>query len=270
MENNYQTQPTQLTQPTNNIGEKMEKVSRFMQGAGTFLIGISLLLGIGYGVTFIADEGGSTVTVTGKAIKQIKPNEVTISGTYEEKADNSDNVRNKTKEKASKGLQAIKDKGIEEKKINTDSVSVYPITEWRNGKNITTGYRASTTLSVRLEDTSKSDEIISTLTSTGANSTSGPTTGLTSEYKKQLEGEMRLEAISDAKEQAKSMAKQAGGKTGKIISISGASGVNYGSEQKYYAMEAMADSVSSAPASSDITFSEKEATLTVSVKYRLK
>lgn len=247
-----------------------DTIAKWLQGLGTLTIGIALLAGVIIAQSTVMSGGkGRDITVTGKAVRATVPNQSEISAWFEETAANQDEARNKTRDLAAKGIAAVKALGIDEKKISTVSAGVSPDYDYSNGKSTITGYRGSTNIAITLTDTSKADAIISALTRSGAKTTSGPTLGFSTATKDQLAKELRVQAIADAKAQAEALAKQAGGRLGKVISISGGEGIS-GDEPRpmYYASTGAADMASSA--ASDITVGDKEVSLTVTVSYQLR
>jgi len=248
----------------------MENISKLIQGIGTLLIGIALIWGIGVGASSLSNGlQGNTISVTGKATRAFTPNQSVVSGTWEERAKTSDEARSKVKDNANKGLDAIKAKGVDSKKITTENVSVNPNYDWSSGKQSIIDYRASTTISVTLDDTAKANEIISTMTGNGASSTSGPSLGFTTATRDQLEKDLKLEAVTDAKGQATALAGKAGSKIGKVVSIT-SGGASYPTPERFYATALSADSASTKSVSSDINVGDKEVSMTISVTYRLK
>lgn len=250
----------------------MEIFSKLIQGIGTLLIGIGIIVGVTIGGFALrtSSSGQNTITVTGKATRAFTPNQSVVSGTWEEKAKTSDEARNKVQASASKGLDAIKAKGIDSKKISTENVSVYPNYDWSSGKQAIVDYRASTTISVTLEDTGKANDIISTMTSNGASSTSGPSFGFTTATRNQLEKDLKLEAVTDANEQATELAGKAGSKLGKVVSISSGSGITYPTVEQFSDATTMSAPSAAQSTASDINVGDKEVNVTISVTYRLK
>ncbi len=249
----------------------METISKLIQGIGTLLIGLGIIIAVAVGSSSIKTGfGQNTINVTGKATRAFTPNQSVVSGTWEDRAKTSDEARTKVQTLASKGLDAIKANGVDSKKITTENVSVYPNYDWSNGKQSIVDYRASTTISVTLEDTGKANEMISIMTGNGASSTSGPSLGFTSATKDQLEKDLKLEAVTDAKQQATALANKAGSKLGKVVSITGGSGIDYPTPERFYA-QSMDSSVSSpAPIKSDINIGDKEISVSISIIYRLR
>lgn len=245
-------------------------IAKLIQGIGAVIIGIALLWGLYIASDFLNNGVvGRTISVTGKARRSLVQNESTVLGTWEAKAVTSEEARNQTRESTAKALAAIKANGIEEKKITTTQVSVNPEYNWQAGRNKITGYRASTSLEVKLTDPKKADEIISLMTKNGANYTSGPQLGFSNAILDQMEKELQAEAVTEAKKQAKILAQEAGAKLGRVVSI-GRGGISSPNDRGIYPL-AMTDELK-APASdsSDISIGEKEMTATISITYQLK
>lgn len=247
-------------------------IAKIIQGIGTLSIGVALLWGMGLASKTISQGlEGQTIQVTGKARRSLNRDESVVTGTWQEEASTSDEARNKVKEKSSKGLDEIKKAGIEEKKITTTQISVYPEYNYRNNENKITGYRASTTLEIKLTDAKRADQIISLMTKNGATSTTGPSLGVSQAVLDEIEKELKAEAVANARAEAEKLAEEAGARLGEVISIGG-SNISGGNERPYPLMRALEDTVEQAPAASstDISVGEEEITATVSVSYRLK
>lgn len=246
-------------------------IANYIQGVGTLLIGLALIIGvIWFGYSLTTNIQDRTITVTGKARQSLVMNESTVSGTWEKKENTSDKARESVRDMSSKALLAIKAAGIDEKKITTTNVSVYPDYDWSGKENKITGYRASTTLQVKLTDPKKADSIISLMTKNQASSTAGPQLGFSNAILDQMEKELKNQAVSDAKNQADTLAKQAGGELGKVVSISGG-GISTPSNGGIYPFSmSKAEDSSNASTPSDISIGEEEMTATITVTYRLK
>ncbi len=111
-------------------------------------------------------------------------------------------------------IAAIKREGVAARDIQTQQVSVNPIT---NSSGSVTGYNASNSVSVDLHEVLKAGRLITQVTAAGANLESGPTfsvenTDLT--YEKALN-----EALDKAQAKAASMAKHVGLSLGKPATI---------------------------------------------------
>lgn len=233
------------------------------------IIGIALLWGLYLAGDFITNGvSGRTINVTGKARRSLLQNESTILGTWESKAATSEEARNKTKELTASALATIKANGIEEKKITTTQISVNPEYDWQAGRNKITGYRASTSLEVKLVDPKKADEIISLMTKNGASYTTGPQLGFSSATLDQMEKELKAEAVLDAKKQAEILAREASASLGKVVSISDGD-ISTPGDREIYPL-AMTELKAPETDSSDIAVGEKEMTATISITYRLK
>ncbi len=200
------------------------------------LIGI---LGLGYGIYSQLNKNPKTITVTGTAEKdysnQLSTYYLTLEFHNADKAKAVEQLSQKTDEVMTK----IKEFGIDEKDIKTQSLNVY---QREDGYYEGVSYRsspgdwyASYSIEIILRDISKSVQLTSLLTSIEDSSMWGP--NVTVDDSKFDYDELLVEAIGDAREKADKMAKSMGARVGKVIKVDegGTSDVFYG-----YAKEDMA------------------------------
>jgi hypothetical protein len=153
-------------------------------------------------------------------------------------------------------IAAIKNEGVAPRDIQTQQVSVNPIT---NLSGVTTGYSASNSVSVDLHDVAKAGTLITTVTGAGANLESGPTF---SQENTDLTYQQALgKALDQARGKAVAMARRAGLRLGKPTSI------KEGSENivPIYANEMASAKLSAAPV--PVRPGRVEVTATVTVSY---
>lgn len=247
-----------------------ELIAKYVQAAGTALIGIALLVGVVLGMrTYTNTYQTHTIIVTGKATRQLPPNQSTLTGTWQEKGDTADEARSNLNTSSTKGLNTLKQAGIEEKKITTTQVTVYPEYSYSNTgvQPKIVDYIASLTMEAILTDTGKADDIIKVMTQNGATSTSGPSLTISTEMRDQLQRELRVAAVTDATNQAKALAQQAGGTLGDVISITDGS-LSDGSVIQ--PIPYSAEGIKSSSVDTSISVGEKEVVVTVNVTYALK
>lgn len=248
-----------------------ELIARYIQSAGIVLVGIALLASAYVNRVNTQDTAQDhTLVVTGKATRKIEPTQSVVTGSWQEKGKTAEEARDKVRDAAGAGVEAIKQAGIEEKKIATTQVTVYPEYDYSPvGKSpAITGYQGTTTVQVTLVDTAKADQIIGLMTEKKATSTSGPSFGLSTEVRDSLQKELKVAAVADAANQAQALAEQAGSKVGEVISITGGDSVASTPPVMPYDRTAIATDV--AETSSDITTGEEELSVTVTVTYQLK
>ena len=120
------------------------------------------------------------------------------------------------------GLEAI---GIDKKEVKTSNYSINPNYDYTSGGNgRITGYNGSTTVTVKVKDTSKLPQVIEAGTKGGANQVMG--TNYTIDEPENYQEQARAEAIANAKEQANKLAKELGIRLGRVVNIVEASGGN--------------------------------------------
>ena len=182
------------------------------------LIGI---LGLGYGVYSQLNKNPKTITVTGTAEKaysnQLSSYYLTLEFHNADKGKAVEQLSQKTDEVVTQ----IKEFGIDEKDIKTQSLNVY---QREDGYYEGSSYRsspgdwyASYSIEIILRDVSKSVQLTSLLTSIEDSSMWGP--NVTVDDSKYDYDELLVEAIEDAREKANKMAESMGGRVGKVLQV---------------------------------------------------
>jgi hypothetical protein len=113
----------------------------------------------------------------------------------------------------------LKKLGIGKNEIKTSDYSVNPNIDYNSGRQTTTGYTVSTTISVTLSDSALANKALDSATANGATTINGVSFVLSDEDKIKLEDEARMEAIKEAKERAQKISHQAGIRLGKIVNV---------------------------------------------------
>lgn len=113
------------------------------------------------------------------------------------------------------GLSAI---GIDKADVKTSNYSINPNYDYSLGGNgRITGYNGSTTVTVKVKDTTKLPQVIEAGTKGGANQVMG--TNYTIDEPENFQEQARQKAIENAKEQAGKLASQLGIKLGRVVNI---------------------------------------------------
>ncbi|MDP2864386.1 MAG: SIMPL domain-containing protein [bacterium] len=162
-------------------------------------------------------------------------------------------------------IKFVKEAGIDEKDVKTQSFTLSPRYDWVEGKRIFRGYQLTSTLAVKIRDLEKISDIIDGAVLRGANQI-GDIQFVIDDPEK-LKEEARNEAIESAKEKAQSIAKATGLKLGKIVSFSEAV-----TPQDYlspYYLEGMKEGVGGGP-SPEIEKGSQEIEVNVSLTFELK
>ena len=120
-------------------------------------------------------------------------------------------------EKMNRIISFLKERGIDEKDVQTENYLVSPKYDYSKAPYKIVGYTISQDLKVKVRDLSKIGEILSQAVNYGANNVYGP--NFTVDDKEVYLEKAREKAIKNAKEKAEKIAKTAGFKLGKIINI---------------------------------------------------
>jgi uncharacterized protein YggE len=158
-----------------------------------------------------------TFSVSGEGKEVVVPNIAEIRiGVISEGPDLTA-LQKENSEKMNKIINFLKEKGIDEKDIQTENYLVSPKYDYSKPPYKILGYTINQNLKVKIRDLSKIGEILSEAVNYGANNVSGP--NFTVDDKEVYLEKAREKAIKDAKEKAEKIAKSAGFKLGKIIGI---------------------------------------------------
>jgi len=158
-----------------------------------------------------------TFSVSGEGKEVVVPNIVEIRIGVISEGQDLTLLQKENSEKMNKIISFLKEKGIDEKDIQTENYSVTPKYDYSKSPYKIVGYAISQNLKVKVKDLSKIGEILSQAVSYGANNVSGP--NFTVDDKEVYVERAREKAIKNAKEKAEKIAKSAGFKLGKIVSI---------------------------------------------------
>lgn len=183
-----------------------------------------------------------------------------------------------------KALDVLSSKGVAEKDIKTADASFYPKTEYRQavcpkmpmmdggiadpyycppGKQVTVGYTASESITVKVRNIDDASVIMQALGTTGVSNLNGPNYAIDKEDA--LKAEARKKAIDDARTKAEDLAEDLGVSLGKISSFS--EGGNF------YSMYATKDSMmasGAAPEAASLPKGENTISSDVTITYEIR
>jgi len=217
----------------------------------------------------------NVITIRGVGEAIATPNIATFSFTVREEAKDVASAQQKSSDKNNKAIAYLKEKGIEEKDIKTESYNTNPKYDYSGGvvcslgycppaKPVLTGYEVSESVSVKVRDVSKAGELLAGI----ANLSIGEVSGLsfTIDSPEVLKASAKANAISKARADAEVTAKNLGLRIGRVV------GFYEETPSDVYPMQSggpvmMKASVQSAP---DIQTGEQKITSTVSVTYEVK
>jgi hypothetical protein len=222
----------------------------------TFALALVTLLVLGLATACGSSSIKRTISVGGSATIKAKPNLANFSFGVTKNGPSAAQALASNSKAMARVIAAIKNEGVAPRDIQTQQVSVNPIT---NLSGVTTGYSASNSVSVDLHDVAKAGTLITTVTGAGANLESGPTF---SQENTDLTYQQALgKALDQARGKAVAMARRAGLRLGKPTSI------KEGSENivPIYANEMASAKLSAAPV--PVRPGRVEVTATVTVSY---
>lgn len=156
------------------------------------------------------------VKTTGTAELKVTPDQAVIQLGVEYQSATAKNAKAIVTDTSRKILAALKRLGIDDKDIQTDYLSMQPMIDYRKGLRIT-NFTAEQSLSVKVRDLSRLDDVMDALISAGANSIGG-IEYQSSELRK-YKDQARDEAAKAAREKADALAKALGNQIGKTYSI---------------------------------------------------
>ncbi len=168
----------------------------------------------------------NTITVQGEGKIERAPDTAKVSFTVRSEAKDLKTAQNTVSEKMAAVTSALKELGIEEKYIKTESYSSYPQYEYSTvrcygcpqGNPTIRGYEVAHNVTVAVKDLEKVNDVLAALGTAGVSDISGPNFGF--EDDKAIAREARDHAIEDAKDEAQKLAKSLGVRLVRIVSFS--------------------------------------------------
>lgn len=164
-----------------------------------------------------------TVSVTAEGKAQAAPDVAKISATIETSNPNLDKAREENSQKVSALVKKLKDLGVSEKDIKTQSLQagqsygmqpqMYPVPPRPTTNQV------STTLEVTIRNFDKSDEIMAALTQNGVTNLYGPNLTLDDSTLAAAKSKARENAVETARQKAMELAKLSGRQLGKVAKI---------------------------------------------------
>ena len=159
----------------------------------------------------------------------------------------------------------VKQLGVDAKDIQTANYSITPTYDWTSGQQRITGYSASATLSIKIKDADKANDVIDSGTQNGANVVGGISFEVSD--KTEAENEAREKAVAEARKKAEQAARIAGFKLGKIVNYSESFG---GSQLPYAPVMMRSDLGAVKEATPQLEMGSQDITVTVSISYELQ
>ncbi len=205
-------------------------------GAGSIFLliaSVAMVLAIVCGVYAMATgtndyDQGNSISVTGSGEVTAVPDIATISFTVHSKAADVAAAQKTATESSDAVIKALRDKGIAEKDIKTDSYTSNPEYQWEAqsacragycppGNQKLVGYEVSHSMTVKVRDLNMTGDILAVLGSQKVENMYGP--NFTFDDDRDLANEAREKAIEDARGKAKELADQLNVRLGKLLAF---------------------------------------------------
>ena len=229
----------------------------------------------------------NTISVTGTAEVSSAPDIATFSFTVKETAKDAKTAQKTINEKVSKILAGLKDLGVDEKDIKTESYTIYPKYEWvkvkqrqetapdgtvyypgDNSKRVQVGFDVSQNVRVKLHDLEKVSDALTLFANNGVENLNGPQFRI--DEPDALKEKARLEAIKKAKAKAKRLASDLGVKLGKVVSFNDSSSGYQPVYNNTMMLKSAAPMVEDMAFTPELPAGEQNITATVTITYKIK
>lgn len=209
-------------------------------------------------------EQASVISVQGSASITVEPDQAELSFGAEFIEEDAQTAQGKVNDAINAAVEALKKLGIDEKAIQTDSISIYRQYDYSGDTPVVTGFSASTQLRVSLSDISLAGEAIDAGIKAGLNNVNDIT--FSSSKQAEYYDQVLAEAVKSARHKAEIMAAAEGGAISRLISANeGYSGSMYSrTNSVQYSMVEDADY-----GSTNISAGEIEITANINATYEM-
>lgn len=209
-------------------------------------------------------EQSSVISVQGSASITVEPDQAELSFGAEFIEEDAQTAQGKVNDAINAAVEALKKLGIDEKAIQTDSISIYRQYDYSGDTPVVTGFSASTQLRVSLGDISLAGAAIDAGINAGLNSVNDIT--FSSSKQAEYYDQVLAEAVKSARHKAEIMAAAEGGAISRLISANeGYSGSMYSrTNSVQYSMVEDADY-----GSTNISAGEIEITANINATYEM-
>lgn len=209
-------------------------------------------------------EEQRTLSVSGNGEVDVKPDVATVRLSVFVQAKTAEEAQTQNSEKMTAVLDVIKSMGVQEKDIQTQDISVYPVQDYEKNPPAITGYAATNTITVEIYDMDKTGELITAATQAGVNEV------LSVDFKLQDESKFYQQAlqsaVADAQEKAQAMADAAGVELDGPLDMQESGSVS----APQYMMEAPAADKAEESVNTPVQSGEITVAAQVSIVYKLK
>jgi uncharacterized protein YggE len=212
-----------------------------------------------------ADSGSRTIDVTGQATVKSQPDQFVFYPYYEFQNTNKDAALAQLKAKSTELVAKLKELGVEDKDIKTNSDG-YDRYYFAPDSSNTPTYTLR--LEITLNDKDRTQKVQDYLVSTTPKGAVSPQASFSEAKRKELESQARDEATKDARKKADQSAKNLGFNVGKVKSVS--DGAGFGGVMPMYAEDSIKAVAPVADSTLPVRSGQNEISYGVSVTYFLK
>ena len=182
--------------------------------------------GAGLAQTVISSDGHIMgITVSGQGEATGVPDLATVNLGVEAFRNTVQAAREDAAAAMNQAIAVLRDRGIEERDIQTSSFNIYPRYD-QNGQNIT-GFQVSNQATVKIRDLNALGSIIDEVVAAGGDLTRFQGVSFSIENPKPLEEQARAAAVADLTAKANQLASLTGVQLGRLVSISESGGFPY-------------------------------------------
>jgi uncharacterized protein len=249
----------------------IEKFQKQLQVGGWLMIAVLALavVWLAQNINQESETGNvsDTITVSGTGDVLAKPDIAVADIAISVEGATAKIAQNDASKKSVAVVDYLKKAGIKEADIKTSSYNIYPQYDYTNGRSAIRGYQVTQSLTVKVRDLDKANDIIDGVVTAGANQVNSFSFQIDNPDK--LKAEARKKAIEEANTKAKELADELDIDLGHIVSFS-ESGNDYYPLRYSAAKEAMGMGGASSVPSPDLPTGENEVTVNVSITYQIK
>lgn len=217
-----------------------------------------------FSVSSVVTTKSDTFTVSGEGKTTVVPDIAVVSAGVQAQGASVKKVQQELNSKINKVTESIKKLGIDARDIRTANYNLSPMYDYKSGTQKITGYQANSTITVKVRNIDRANDVVDSATANGANEVGGISFDV--EDKTKAENEARTQAVEAAKKKAEAAAKTAGFSLGRVINYS----ENDGTAPRPVLMMAKSEGARDAGAPTQIEPGSSEISVTVSLSYEIR
>ncbi len=249
----------------------IEKFQKQLQVGGWVLVAVLVLSGIWLwqGIDRMGRMGnvGDVISVSGVGTMLAKPDVAVAEVAINEEGFTAKAAQDEANKKSKSVVDYLKGAGVKEEDIRTSGYNIYPQYDYTNGRSIIRGYQVTQSLTVKIRDMDKANDILDGVVAAGANQVNGLRFEI--DDPDQLKAEARKKAIDDANAKAEELEEDLGLNLGKIVGFSESGDYNPPIMYGRGGGDMMGIKAESVPAP-EIPVGENEITVNVTIIYQVR